>query len=1125
MSDLAAAITQSLSKDGQTVPTADLPMGGFKHTGVGDPVLRNNYASLGWIQDGRDKRLTNVVGVNQIDAILPGGAVTAVVGQIVQLIPTSNNTGAVTLNINSTGYVPVLTDIGNSLGGGNLIAGRTYLLSYTGAAWLIISASGGVAGFAQSAMSGWDRPSISGPYPAISLVNPTTVFVPAGAGRIVRPSARDLSGVTEVSWPGQNVTITNVAVAWMTTLGVNAAGAIVQFTGTFNPAWARENILIGSVAHINGQINEINTIPAIYGDMTYAAYDTALLLNNTLVSGGKVLPNAASPFHIDLQAGLIFSLGADSADVNGPNTGNFPAAFDLSFFPVTGNNTVGASTQNVPVTQYDPLGAGAVTPIPGPVSTTTIHRLYLLAGEAVFLYGQNTYADLTTALSQIGVDDASTVIPSKLVNATLLAYIVAQKDCVDLKVTTKARIVAKGSTNFNIGTAGSIAEAPINGLTYGRKDATWVEAVPAPVGAQATLRLITYYTNTFARFAHGLNDTPEGGSNTGSNWELRRYNDAGTLLGTVMTVNRSTGDTDFNGNVAIPQDIKLYLNAPTDTRYLSYDSAGSKYVLPGAPLEVNGGFVASQGTAVAFTSVQTDLVKSNTGNLELATNGFANIVLHPRGPGVTTAEIDINASGDLSVRGLAAGTLNVRGAAANAANLILLNVTTGELGRIQGSLNTLTFQTGAAPVTRLTLNNVNATFTLPVIAAQDFSSSTATVNLGTTGAGTIRLRPNGVASAVGETTIASTGDTIVNGSTNAVFTLQANGGFANLALAGSAGNPAIIQLRNGTTGELARLGSAADTFTIATGTTAVVRATFTSAGVTLTVPIVSGGSVTSTQDFVSSTTTAILATTGAGSIALRPNGAGSAAGQFSLAATGNATFFGPTSVIVKAQGQGGFGAHESNSSGANDAYHFFSNATTGELVRLVGSANTFAIQTGSTPVQRAAFTNNGITFNQNLVMTPAVLTNNPISISGAFTGGGRLITFTNTDVSTGSLAGVTLKSGSSVGTTFADYATEYTGVSQFTAKFGLENSNAAGGIAYSALGATGTHTWYQGAARTQMMQLTSAGLSLATATGIGFYGTAIQTKKTVSGSKGANAALTSLLTALAGYGLITDSTT
>lgn len=41
----------------------------------------------------------------------------------------------------------------------------------------------------------------------------------------------------------------------------------------------------------------------------------------------------------------------------------------------------------------------------------------------------------------------------------------------------------------------------------------------------------------------------------------------------------------------------------------------------------------------------------------------------------------------------------------------------------------------------------------------------------------------------------------------------------------------------------------------------------------------------------------------------------------------------------------------------------------------------------------------------------------------------------------------------------------------------------------------------------------------------GFYGTAPVTKRTVTGAKGANAALASLLTALSQLGLITDSTT
>jgi hypothetical protein len=44
MSDIAAALTASIANDGQTVPVANLPMGGFKHTGVAVAVSGTDYA-------------------------------------------------------------------------------------------------------------------------------------------------------------------------------------------------------------------------------------------------------------------------------------------------------------------------------------------------------------------------------------------------------------------------------------------------------------------------------------------------------------------------------------------------------------------------------------------------------------------------------------------------------------------------------------------------------------------------------------------------------------------------------------------------------------------------------------------------------------------------------------------------------------------------------------------------------------------------------------------------------------------------------------------------------------------------------------------------------------------------
>lgn len=66
-------------------------------------------------------------------------------------------------------------------------------------------------------------------------------------------------------------------------------------------------------------------------------------------------------------------------------------------------------------------------------------------------------------------------------------------------------------------------------------------------------------------------------------------------------------------------------------------------------------------------------------------------------------------------------------------------------------------------------------------------------------------------------------------------------------------------------------------------------------------------------------------------------------------------------------------------------------------------------------------------------------------------------------------------------------------------------------------------TTASGAAKLQITGGTSTD-TLTVSGNTGFFGTAATTKPTVTGSKGANAALASLMTALAGLGLVTDST-
>jgi hypothetical protein len=67
-------------------------------------------------------------------------------------------------------------------------------------------------------------------------------------------------------------------------------------------------------------------------------------------------------------------------------------------------------------------------------------------------------------------------------------------------------------------------------------------------------KIITYRTAGLQRWGLYSNNVAESGSNAGSNFVLRRYSDAGTLLGTPFEVNRATGVTkigeglDLNGS-------------------------------------------------------------------------------------------------------------------------------------------------------------------------------------------------------------------------------------------------------------------------------------------------------------------------------------------------------------------------------------------------------------------------------------------------------------------------------------------------------------------------------------------------------------------------------------------------
>ena len=102
--DLATGINSCIHKGGQNAATADLPMGGFKHSNVGNATALTHYAVVGQSQNGSYHWGGTSSGSSGTYAITCTPAPTAyAAGQIFRFIANHTNSGAATLNVNSLG--------------------------------------------------------------------------------------------------------------------------------------------------------------------------------------------------------------------------------------------------------------------------------------------------------------------------------------------------------------------------------------------------------------------------------------------------------------------------------------------------------------------------------------------------------------------------------------------------------------------------------------------------------------------------------------------------------------------------------------------------------------------------------------------------------------------------------------------------------------------------------------------------------------------------------------------------------------------------------------------------------------------------------------------------------------
>lgn len=136
INDIASALSNCVTRDGQSPPIANLPLASHKFTGAGDASSRDQYMTLGQLQDFTPAGSFIVAGTPGSSGdtitlnISPAPPAYTVNGTFYIYQSPITNVGAVTIRINALAFLTVLVDnagFGPGYGAGYFTAGHWYI--------------------------------------------------------------------------------------------------------------------------------------------------------------------------------------------------------------------------------------------------------------------------------------------------------------------------------------------------------------------------------------------------------------------------------------------------------------------------------------------------------------------------------------------------------------------------------------------------------------------------------------------------------------------------------------------------------------------------------------------------------------------------------------------------------------------------------------------------------------------------------------------------------------------------------------------------------------------------------------------------------------------------------------
>lgn len=324
--DLATGLSTALTKDGQTTPTANIPMGTYKITGLGAGTAAADAVRFDQLTAAGVPLITIAGTADAITGTTTPSLSSYTAGSMFSFVVGATNTTAVTLNIDGVGVKSVTRTGSVALVAGDMIIGQVVIVEYDGTRFQLINGNNlrvagttsGIATIVTPAVAG--TPTITLPIvtgtlatlagtetltnktltaPVISsITNTGTLTLPTSTDTLVGKATTDT--LTNKTLTSPTLTTPNINSAQFATVSGTApiypCRAWVNFNGTGTVAISGSGN-VSSITDLGVGSYAVNFTTAL-PDANYAANITFGAATSPMLATLGSFTNTAFPFEL-----------------------------------------------------------------------------------------------------------------------------------------------------------------------------------------------------------------------------------------------------------------------------------------------------------------------------------------------------------------------------------------------------------------------------------------------------------------------------------------------------------------------------------------------------------------------------------------------------------------------------------------------------------------------------------------------------------------------------------------------------------------------------------------------------------------------------------------------------------